>query len=347
MVDLATGWLVDHQVLLPGITTLTRIVARIRQRTARAAWRRVNSQVPPAAERRLTRLLDVDPATKVSQLELLRRPPRSPTIDGLIGGFDRLSDVQALNVAHLDLSGIPAARLKTLVDDAGDAWVQRLARRTTDRRKATLADFASQLHRSAHDDVIDAYLAAAGDLFSRAERAATKDRLATLADLDAAALVLRRAALVLLDDNVSDIDVRRTIFELVGRDDLQAATDIVGDLLEPDADDRHRRLLTRYPTLRRFWPKLLAVVRFESTVADDTSSRRSTISARSKQEAHRSATPRKASSRPRGGPWRSMTRATRTGAGTHSVSPTSSALPSSAGSYSCPPDSGGAIPAIC
>jgi hypothetical protein len=35
--------------------------------------------------------------------------------------------------------------------------------------------------------------------------------------------------LVVLDDDAGDIDVRRLIFELVGRNELRAAADTVGD----------------------------------------------------------------------------------------------------------------------
>jgi len=42
---LATGWLVEHQILLPGFTVLQRLCATARDRAARLASRRIVSQV--------------------------------------------------------------------------------------------------------------------------------------------------------------------------------------------------------------------------------------------------------------------------------------------------------------
>lgn len=41
LVDLATGWLVEHQVLLPGFSVLQRLCARGRDRAERRLWRLV------------------------------------------------------------------------------------------------------------------------------------------------------------------------------------------------------------------------------------------------------------------------------------------------------------------
>ena len=83
----------------------------------------------------------------------------------------------------------------------------------------------------------------------------------TLGELDAAALVLRQAALVVLDPDKADVDVRSAIFALAARADLQGAADVVGQLLS-GGDQVLQRLLARDPHVRRFLPALLQNVRF-------------------------------------------------------------------------------------
>lgn len=115
LVDLATAWLVEHNVLLPGITTLTRLIAEVRDRAARRSWRIVGAQVDDAYAVRLERLLHVEAETGLSLLERLRRPPRSPTIDGLVGALGRLGEVQRVaGSRRLRLDGLAPGRVRPL-----------------------------------------------------------------------------------------------------------------------------------------------------------------------------------------------------------------------------------------
>ncbi|HVE46060.1 MAG TPA: DUF4158 domain-containing protein [Acidimicrobiales bacterium] len=59
LVDLATGWLVEHQVLLPGFSILQRLCTSARERAEHRAWRLLVRQLTPEQARRLERLLEV------------------------------------------------------------------------------------------------------------------------------------------------------------------------------------------------------------------------------------------------------------------------------------------------
>jgi len=223
LVDLATAWLVEHKILLPGITTLTRLIAGTRDRTARRSWSVVGAQLGEADRLRLERLLDVDPETGLSVLERLRRPPRSPTIEGLVDALDRLGEIQRVaGPRRLRLDGLAPGRVRALAGDAATAKAQRLSQRTRPRRVAALACYVERLLAEAHDDVIDVLVIIVHDLASRSERAVERDRMRTLDQLDAAALVLRQAALVVLDTDVADADVGSAIFDVTARENYSA-----------------------------------------------------------------------------------------------------------------------------
>jgi len=64
--DLATARLLERKVLLPGVTTLERLVARIRDRTAQRLWRLLAKRPTAEQERKLEALLQVAEGERIS-----------------------------------------------------------------------------------------------------------------------------------------------------------------------------------------------------------------------------------------------------------------------------------------
>jgi hypothetical protein len=69
----AMAWLRERKVLLPGVTTLARLVARVRDDTTHRLWRVLEALLTPAQRRLLDRLLEVPPGMRVSDLERWRK----------------------------------------------------------------------------------------------------------------------------------------------------------------------------------------------------------------------------------------------------------------------------------
>jgi hypothetical protein len=101
--------------------------------------------------------------------------------------------------------------------------------------------------------------------FSRAKRAGQQERLRTIRDLDAAALQLRDACLVLLDTECMDAAVRERVFTRIPQAQLAAAVTAVGELTRPPDDTYAEELVGRYALIRRFLPTFLHTLEFEST----------------------------------------------------------------------------------
>ena len=150
------------------------------------------------------------------------------------------------------------------------ARAQAIARTPEERRVATLVAFGQVCAATAQDDALDLLNLLVGSLLARVKRWGEHERLRTLGDLDAAALRLRAACLVLLDEAAGSPDPRAAVFQRVSRDDLALAVQRVGELAR-EADDRsyYAELLGRYSLVRRFLPILLSTVVFEGTEAGD------------------------------------------------------------------------------
>lgn len=146
------------------------------------------------------------------------------------------------------------------------AKAQAVARMPEERRTAMLLAFVRTLEATAQDDVLDLFDVVVTKLFSDAAAVGKKTRLRTIRDLDAAALKLRQAGTVLMDDTVDDAAVRATAFALVPRQDFAHALEQIDLLIRPSGDLYFAELRAQQGKLR-FMPALLRAVAFGAAPA--------------------------------------------------------------------------------
>ncbi len=134
------GWLRERKVLLPGVTTLARLVARVRDDTTKRLWGVLEGLLTIGQRYVLDQLLEVPPGSRVSDLERWRKgvAPRAsgPTI---IKALDQVSEILGLELADLGAEAvIPPRRLGELAKYGMRADASALKRHPVGRRLATL-----------------------------------------------------------------------------------------------------------------------------------------------------------------------------------------------------------------
>lgn len=202
--DQATAYLVDRKILLPGVTTLERLVATVREQVQQRLWKRL-AQLPTHEQRQqLEALLVVGTNRSLTPLEELRRSPTRYSVPALVEALRRLIQIRQLGVNTLNFGKIPPSRLKALARTALSQRVRMIARMPDARRMAVLVAFAQMIEATAQDDVLDVLELRVKELLAKSERDGKQARLRTLKDLDTTALQLSQASRVLMDETLDE-----------------------------------------------------------------------------------------------------------------------------------------------
>ncbi|MEU7749343.1 Tn3 family transposase [Nonomuraea sp. NPDC049158] len=268
LLDLVTHRLVEAKILLPGVSTVERMISEIRERVALRQYKILAALPSPGQKSVLEELVTVAEGRRISGLDRLRKSPTDVSGAGVGKALERHVELRGLGAAGWDLSAVPAGKVAALARFAKAARAKAVADLAGDRKLATLVAFAAVMEPVSADEAIEVFDLAMGDLVRTSAFKAGKERLRTLKDLDTAAIVLREVWLAIRDVAADpDGDVRAA---LDGMDlpAIHAAADTIGELAQEPDEDFQDQLLQRYATIRRFLTKLLKVIDFHAGAAE-------------------------------------------------------------------------------
>ena len=265
--DLATTRLLENKILLPGVTTLARLVASIRDRASNRLWSMLSALPSVAQTKQLEHLLKVEVGTRQTMLDRLRQGPTRYSAPALVGALERLIEIRSMGIGSFDLSRLPAGRIKTMARIAAGSKAQSLERMSAQRRIATLVAFAYVFEETAQDDALNVLDLLISDLLRNSASEGKKDRMRSLKEFDAAALRLCSAFEVILDPELKDEDVRAEVLAVASLEELETALETIWSIARPPDHDYQKELMSRWSTLRRFLPAVLKTIQFQSTPA--------------------------------------------------------------------------------
>ena len=274
--DDAAGWLFERRVLLPGVTTLARLVARVSDEATQRLWDTL-SELPTSGQRRmLGQLLVVPDGDRVSDLERWRQGPAKPSGKNLEKALARVGEIGQIGLRTLDLDAVvPQRRLVDLARYGMTAKAPRLRRHPRSRRVATLVATVAYLQARSIDDCLELLdLLMVTELLGKAERASKDEKVRQHPRLARASAKLAAAVDVLLDatgdgEEVGLEELWALIEAVASRAELRAAVAVISDIVPPpegDDEGATRALLaTRIAMVSGFLKTLTGVIDFGSS----------------------------------------------------------------------------------
>ncbi len=202
----AVGWLRERDVLLPGVTTLTRLVASARADGDERFWATL-AAVPTIEQARvLEGLLEVAPGSRFSDLERWRKGPGDPTGKSLRLSLGRVAEIHEVGIDGSTMRAlVPARRLVDVARYGMAGKAPRLRRHPSARRVATLLATVVHHQASSIDDCLELLdLLMVTELLAKAKRETDKQRAREHPRLARASAKLAAAVGKLLEASTSE-----------------------------------------------------------------------------------------------------------------------------------------------
>jgi Domain of unknown function (DUF4158)/Tn3 transposase DDE domain len=262
--DLATSWLIQHKVLLPGHTTLMRLISEVRDRSVNRLWRLLSKLPTVDQVTKLETLFHVPDESRTSLLDQFRKGPVTISSLSLNQAVERYQKLKDFGMKGLNFSSIPPIQLKNVARYASMLSVYKIARMSIQKRTAILVAFVRAYEIMALDDALDVLDWLIADISSSAKRLGEQKRIRTLKDLDKSALNLAEVCTLILNENLIDEQIRPIIFERVSREKLVESVLKIHELVRPHGDYLQDEMIAQYGRVRRFLPKLLSSIEFKA-----------------------------------------------------------------------------------
>jgi len=262
-------WLIDRKVLLPGISTLTTLISRVRERVTNRLWNRLAALANQNQIAQLEALLLVTPGSRYSKLDYLKNSPTNISSSSLTQALLRYQTILEIGAGKLDFGNIPKAKINHLARYVTVSWAPSIARMPYDRKIAVLLAFAYVYEIKALDDALNLLDVLITEMLAKATRLGREKRLRTMGDLDKAALNLADFVEQFIKYETNK-NLTQLVYGFIPKQLVLKSVEKVRSIAKPNHDKYYAEMLEQYRTVRRFLPMLLNTVNFKASKAGET-----------------------------------------------------------------------------
>lgn len=263
--DFSTAWLIQHKVILPGVTTLVKLITDIKARCDKRLWKKLSDLPSESEQEKLLSLFELIPNTRVSKFDFYRKGPVTISSVAFNKAIDRYQYFKSFNIERHDFSDIPPVRFKTLARYAGLVSMHKIMRMPKDRKIAVLVAYVASFVVNSLDDALDVFDLLMVDINRQSKLIGIKKRLRTLKDLDKSALYLSSICVQLLEDHTDVKSLTRMVGSKPAKKRLKIAIDTINELARPQNHNYHDEVVEQYSRIRTIMSNFLNHIYFHHT----------------------------------------------------------------------------------
>ena len=262
--DRTVDWLLDKKILLPSITTLVRLISKIRSRSSNRLWL-ILSKLPSEKQiESLKALLKIVENQRYSELDLLKNAPTRISSNALIRAIARYKQIKSIGIRKLDFSKVPMIKVRAFAKHLATSWTPSIARMSEYKKTALLVSFVYIYEIQTLDDVLNLLDMLISEITASAKRNGEKNRLRTLGDLDKSAAELSNFAQLIINNEAKTI-LAKKMYKTITKQQVTDAISTVKSLTRVNHDKYFEEMLDQYKKVRRFLPSIFADIDFKST----------------------------------------------------------------------------------
>ena len=260
----------DEKIIRPGMTRLERLIAEVRHQAQAEIMRRIEPILTQSCGATFDRLLEVDSHSPLTLLSWLRRPAITNSPSAIVSNLKKLAFLKEMEVEEWNLGNLNPNCIKRLATIARRATAQTLQRAPSQRRYSTLVAFVYQSLIDITDETIDMFIRCLAETNNRAKTELEQYQKSIATATNEKVLLFSQLGRIVLDETISDAELRGAIFKRIPKKVLQRAVYESTTIARP-LDDSHVDFFERrYSYLRQFIPKFLNTFNFQSNPEADS-----------------------------------------------------------------------------
>ncbi|MCB0026760.1 MAG: DUF4158 domain-containing protein, partial [Anaerolineales bacterium] len=252
----AQEFLREQRILQPAEDTLRRLITTQRQAAREHIYTQITARLSEPFRAQLDELLEVTEGA-LTPFQRLKRPPGQASPKSMLQLVRKIEHIEGMGILGIDLSWLNNNYQRSLTHYAQRCSADRMRQLIPARRHAVLVCFLWQTYRDTIDYMIDMHDKIMAGVYSRAENQVDEELRKRRQLVQASLRSFHTIGKILLDEAITDQELRAVIFDRIGRGLLDSQVEAVDSYWAGTHHHPFHLVQRRFYYLRQFTPALL------------------------------------------------------------------------------------------